>query len=371
MTTVNRRRLLQLTAAAGVTALSRRSFAIGETPYWPDTTDWQKRSPLDAGFEPKGVDEAIKYAGDHNSTGLVILRGGRIVTEQYWQNWTAETSQPIFSASKSLTAILVGMAIEERLIKSVEQPASNWVNAWKSEGKSAITLRHMLSMTSGIQVGAPNVSRDIDAFEQTAALPLEHRPGTDWAYNTPVYRMLLRVLELASNSSIDDYTKRKLAVPIGMNQSYWNCGPAPNNRTNCTWYSSCLRDMARFGLLILRDGNWVNRQLISKSFVRESITPSQKLNESYGYLWWLNGKASYKLPAGTFRSGMLWPDCPRDAYGALGAQDKKIYIVPSLDLVVSRHGGPAGVARTPGAEGAGGDSFDNELLGRICRAVRH
>lgn len=98
---------------------------------------------------------------------------------------------------------------------------------------------------------------------------------------------------------------------------------------------------------------------------------SQKLNESYGYLWWLNGKASYKLPGGGGpQPGMLWPDCPPDAFGALGAQDKKIYIVPSLDLVVSRHGGPAGVARTPGAEGGGRSSFDNELLGRICRAVK-
>ena len=92
---------------------------------------------------------------------------------------------------------------------------------------------------------------------------------------------------------------------------------------------------------------------------KEAIAPSQELNPSYGYLWWLNGQKSFKQPAGAVREGMLWPDCPPDSYAALGAQDKKIYVVPSLDLVVSRHGGAAG-ERT----------FDNELLGRFCRAIR-
>ena len=367
---MKRRRLLQILGAAGASALTRPAFAMPQGTYWPEGADWQKRSPSDAGFDAKALDDAIKYAADHNSTGLVILRGGRIVTEEYWQNWNAETSQPIFSSSKSIAAILVGMAIEARLMKGVDQSASTWATSWKAGDKSRITLRHVLSMTSGIQVAPPAVSPDIDAFEQTAALPLEHQPGMEWAYNTPVYRMLIRFIEMASGQNINDFTTKRLAAPIGMSHSTWNCGPAPNGKTNCTWYSSCLRDMARFGLLILREGKWQNRQLINKAFVKESITPSQKLNESYGYLWWLNGKASYRLPTGALHRGMLWPDCPPDAYGALGAQDKKIYIVPSLDLVVSRHGGPSGVARGAGAEGGGGGSFDNQLLGRICRAAK-
>src|SRR5262249_43835932 len=106
---------------------------------------------------------------------------------------------------------------------------------------------------------------------------------------------------------------------------------------------------------------------ISEKWVKEATSPSQKLNESYGYLWWLNGQKSYKLPASPINyPGMLWEDCPADAFGALGALDKKIYIVPSLDLVVSRHGVASGVRKH---EGGGRDSFDNQLLSRICRAV--
>ena len=297
------------------------------------------------------------------------MRGGRIVTEQYWQSWTPETAQPIFSASKSVTATLVGMAMEEGKLKGIEQSASAFVPAWKGTPKEAITIRHMLTMTSGIKVGAVRAVPDVDAFEETVALPLEHKPGEHWAYNTPVYRMLLRLLETATGESINQYTARKFA-PLALQQAGWDCAPAPNNKTNCSWYRSSLRDMSKFGLLILRNGKWEDRQLVSAKFVKAATNTSQKLNEAYGYLWWLNGKPSFKLAGGRAGQGMIWPDCPPDAFGALGAQDKKIYVVPSLDLVVSRHGPAAGVARTAGEEGGGRTSFDNELLGRICRAVK-
>ncbi len=366
---LTRREVLR-SAGALVPVFSKWGSPVGgQQPYYPGPGDWRTLSPKDAGMDPNGIEDAAQYAARHNSTGLVILRGGRIVSERYWQDWTAETTQPIFSSSKSIAATLIGMAIEERILKGVGQSASAFVSAWKDSPKEAITIRHMLSMTSGMKVGPARVSADIDAFEETAALPLEHKPGERWAYNTPVYRMLLRIIELAAGESINRYTQRKLAIPLGMQVSSWDCPPGPNGRTNCTWYRSCLRDMSRFGLLILRDGKWEDKQLISSKFVKEATSTSQKLNEAYGYLWWLNGKSSFLLAGGNSGRGMLWPDCPSDAIGALGALDKKIYIVPSLDLVIARHGGASGVSRAPGEEGGGRTSFDNELLGKICRAV--
>jgi len=370
-TNLGRRDLLRSAAAIGISCFRGREVAATDPAYWPRANEWESRKPAEAGMDADAVEAALAYAGEHNSTGMVILRGGRIVAEHYWQAWNPESSAPIFSASKSLTATLVGMAIEEGKLKSLNQSAADFVTSWKGTPKAAITLRHMLTMTSGIRVTAGNVRSDVDAFEETAASPLDHAPGEFWAYNTPVYRMLIRVLEIASGVSIDQYTQRKLSGPLGMNHSQWDCSPAPKGKTNCTWYRSSLRDMSRFGLMILRNGKWESKQLISAKYVKEASSTSQKLNESYGYLWWLNGRASYKLPAGgAVQPGMMWPDCPSDSFGALGAQDKKIYIVPSLDLVVSRHGGAAGVARGPGAEGGGRSSFDNELLGRICRAVK-
>jgi len=364
-------RLATLTAGAGLAGLGSVVDGVRvraqASLYWPRAGEWETRAPRDAGMDASGIEDALQYAGDHNSTGVVVVRGGRIVAERYWNGWTAETTEPIFSSSKSLTSTLIGMAIEDRKIKGLSQSASDFVPSWKGTPKAAITIRHMLTMTSGIRVGSANVSPDVDAFEATAALPLDHAPGEVWAYNTPIYRMLVHIIEIASGQSIDAFTERKLSGPIGMGASKWDCEPAPNGRTNCTWYRSNLRDMSRFGLLILRNGKWEDRQLVSAAFLKEATNTSQKLNESYGYLWWLNGKASYRLPSGVggVVPGMLWPDCPPDTFAALGAMDKKIYVVPSLDLVVSRHGPSAGA----GAEG-GRMSFNNQLLGRVCRAIR-
>lgn len=355
---------------AGLSGLASYTLVAPPQVYWPRGNAWETRAPKEAGLEAAAVEDALNYAATHNSTGLLILRGGRIVAEQYWQGWTPQTAQPIYSSSKSITATLIGMAIEEGKLKGVNQRLADFIPAWRGTAKEAITLRHVLTMTSGIRVGAGRVSAEVDAFAETADFALEHQPGEHWAYNTPVYRLLLRVLELATGESINQFTQRKLAAPLGMNYSSWDCSPAPNGKTNCTWYRSCLSDMARFGLLILRQGKWENRQLVSARYVKDSTSSSQKLNEAYGYLWWLNGQASFKLPNGRAAQGRLWPDCPPEAVGALGAQDKKIYVVPSLDLVVARHGGAAGVARSLGEEGGGRSSFDNELLGRICRAVK-
>ncbi len=364
---VSRRTMLR--SLTGGLLVGRTLLRVQSKPYYPRGAFWEARSPVELGFDATALDEAVQYAARHNSTGLVIVRGGRLAAERYWQQWTPETAWPIFSASKSVAATLVGMAIEEGIFPGVEQSASALVPAWRGTPKESITIRHLLSMTSGIKVGMLRDGQFVDAFEQTAALPLDHPPGEHWDYNTAVYRMLLRMLEVASGETLNRYTQRKLA-PLQLRHSRWDCGLAPNNMTNCTWFRSTLREMAKFGLLVLHNGRWEDQQLISAPFVKESTSPSQKLNPSYGYFWWLNGKPSFRLPDGRVAQGTLWPDCPPDAFGALGAQDKKIYVVPSLDLVIARHGGPAGIELRPGDEPGGRSSFDNELLGRVCRAVQ-
>ena len=338
-------------------------------PYYPGRVKWETLSPVEAGIDPQALESVVRYAATHNSTGFLILRGGRIVTEQYWQQWTPEVSQPIFSAGKSLIAILVGMAIEEGLLKGVEQRVSTFVPSWRGTSKEAITIRHLLTMTSGLQLGGALTLPYLDVFARTTALPLEHRPGEHWAYNSSASQMLLRLLEMASGERLNRYTQRKLA-PLQLHHSSWDCGLAPNDQLNCTWFRSSLRDMAKFGLLMLRQGRWADRQLIGAAFVKEATSTSQMLNKAYGYLWWLNGKSSFLLPDGRGGHGMLWPDCPPDAFAALGAEDKKIYVVPSLDLVVARHGGPSGVELSPGDALGPRSSFDNQLLRRISHAVK-
>lgn len=327
-------------------------FAASQPAYWPRGEEWEKQTPEKAGIDAAILEDALRFAGEHNSTGVLVVRHGRIAAERYWQNWNRDSVGPIYSASKSVAATLVGMAIEDGKLRGVNQPMADFFPALKS------TLRHHLTMTSGLKTTSGAAAGKRDEFEATAALPLEHPPGTAWSYNTPAYRLLLRVLELATGENLNDYTRRKLTEPLAMNHTRWD-GPPVGDHNNWMWMESSVRDMAKFGLLALRRGQWDGRQLVNEKYMREAASKSQDLNEAYGYLWWLNGGKSYMRPgrAGV-HNGMLMPDCPPDTFAALGAADKKIYVVPSLDLVVTRHGGAAKAA-----------DFDNEFLGRVCKAV--
>jgi CubicO group peptidase (beta-lactamase class C family) len=107
-------------------------------------------------------------------------------------------------------------------------------------------------------------------------------------------------------------------------------------------YWSTTRSMARFGLLALNNGNWDGATIINPTFFQEATNSSQTINNSYGYLWWLNGKTSYHLPQSQFEfPGSLIPNAPKDMYCALGKNDQKIYVVPSKKLVVIRMGNAA------------------------------
>jgi len=122
-------------------------------------------------------------------------------------------------------------------------------------------------------------------------------------------------------------------------------------------YYSRLRDFARFGLLMLNEGNWDGNAILDNpTFFNEMVNTSQEFNSSYGYLTWLNGKANFMLPGTSLVfDGPLIPAAPADLYAALGKNDQKLHIVPSMDLVVVRMGNPSGISLFAASP------FDNEL----------
>jgi CubicO group peptidase (beta-lactamase class C family) len=107
-------------------------------------------------------------------------------------------------------------------------------------------------------------------------------------------------------------------------------------------YSSTTRSMARFGLLMYNGGKWENNVILNETYFNEATTTSQNINLSYGYLWWLNGKASYHLPQSQLTiPGSIIPNAANDMFMALGKNDQKIYVVPSKNMVVIRMGDAA------------------------------
>ena len=328
-----------------------------EAYYFPPVSGstWNTKSIASLGWDSIKLQEAFDYAGTKNTYGLVVLQNGRIVKEQYWNNWTKDSRYYLASAGKSVVAFLMGIAQEEGLL-NINQPTSQYLGAgWTSlplSDENKITLRHQLTMTTGLDDGVA----DPDC-EDPACLIYKAPAGSRWAYHNAPYRLLQDVIANASGLTFNQYSTQRLFNPIGMTQSVWF-----NNVMYCT-----TREAARFGSLVLKKGNWDGNQLLTDSnYFKAMVNTSQSLNNSYGYLWWLNGKTNFMVPTSQFVfPGYMAPDAPADMFMALGKDDKKIYVVPSLNMVVVRLGDAAGSVTL------GPTSFDNEFWSRLRLAIHY
>jgi CubicO group peptidase (beta-lactamase class C family) len=163
------------------------------------------------------------------------------------------------------------------------------------------------------------------------------------------------VIAEAGNQDFETYFNARLKDKIGM-EGYWN------NGVIFKIYHSNTRSMARFGLLALNRGKWMSEQVLNESFFTESTGPSQNINPSYGYFWWLNGKTSYMVPGSqTVFPGALVPNAPSDMFAAMGAEDQRIYVIPGRNIVIVRMG-DASDPQNPSFALSG---FDNDLWGKI------
>jgi CubicO group peptidase (beta-lactamase class C family) len=325
-----------------------------EAMYFPPigSSTWETKTPTSLGWNQSQVQPLLDYLEMKNTKGFIILHNGKIVIENYFNGHSATDAWYWASAGKTLTATVIGIAEQEGYIninnKVSDYLGTGWTSAPLAK-ENLITNKHLLTMTSGLNdalgdnVGPANLQYIADA-------------GTRWAYHN-VYVKLQDVVSEATGQSWSNYFNTKLRDKIGMTGIWFQSG---ENRV----YRSNTRSMARFGLLSLNLGNWDGNQIINNSYFSNSTTTSQNLNLAYGYMWWLNGKANYRLPQTQFQfNGTLIPNAPNDMYCALGKDDQKIYVVPSKKLVFVRLGEAA-----DGTNFALSD-FDNELWQKINAVI--
>lgn len=339
-----------------------------EPLYFPTDGDWKTVRFEDARCDSDGIESALRLAGEKRSKGVVILWRGQVLAEQYWDGWNPTDPHPAYSVSKSFVSSLVGIAIADGEIESVNQPAADFLSEWRSSSSHGqITIHDLLSMSCGLQGGRANFLRGLLSQNErrfATSLPLEHTPGTHWDYHQSGYTLLHSILEEATGESLQQYTRDKLFDRIGMRHTKW--ATKRFNRRQTTFLRTTPRDAARYGLLVLADGEWDGDQVIDSSWLSRATRPANpELNPSYGYLWWLNGGDWFWFPlVDQKQSRSIFPGCPEDAFAALGKDDQKIYVVPSLELVVTRFG-EAAKGSTPALS-----EFDAKFLGAICGSFR-
>lgn len=323
-----------------------------ESIYFPPLTgrNWETKSITDLKWNQSGVQPLLDYLQLKNTKSFIVLVNGRIVLENYF-NGHLETSPWYWaSAGKTLTASITGIAQQEGFININNKVSDYTGNGWTNmplAKENLITCKNLLTMTSGID----------DTFSPTqatnpASLIYSVDSGSRWAYHN-VYVKLQDVVASASGQTWSNYFNSKLRDKIGMTGSWISSG---SNEV----YWSTSRSMARFGLLILNKGKWENNQVLNENYFNEATNTSQNINKSYGYLWWLNGKASFHLPQSQLEfQGSIIPNAPNDMFMALGKNDQKIYVIPSKKMVIIRMGDAADNVN------AALSDFDNTLWQKI------
>jgi len=288
------------------------------------------------GWCPDRVDSLIDFVGSRDTKAFLILQDGKIVIEHYYGTFTQDSLWYWASAGKTLTAMLTGIAQEEGYL-DIDQPSSTylgtgWTSATPAQ-EALITVRDQLKMTTGLDDGVPD-----DNCTDPSCLQYLADPGSRWAYHNAPYTLLDEVIANATGTTFSNYFITRLRNPIGMD-GFWLPLGSPYNNV----YLSRARSMARYGLLALNRGVWDTDTILhDTAFFNAMTTPSQGLNESYGYLWWLNGQPGFMLPGLQFVfPGMLMPDAPPDLISGLGKNDQLLNVVPSRNMVVVRLGNEA------------------------------
>ncbi len=333
--------------------------------YFPPANpgEWATTTPESLGWTVSQIQPLYDYLEASNSRAFIVLKDGKIVLEKYFGQTITSTGNfdrnSIWywaSAGKTLTGFMVGKAQEEKFL-SIDQKTAQYLSAgWTSlpvAKENLITIKHQLTMTTGLDDGVANNDNT-----SPANLVYKADAGTRWAYHNAPYTLLEKVVSKAVNQPFDDYFDAKLKNKIGMDGQWRWSGD------NHVFYSTA-RSMARFGLLMANKAQWNGQPILNDAaFVTASLTSSQTLNNSYGYLWWLNGKSSFMIPTlQTVFPGSLAANAPADMVAAMGRNGQLIDIVPSKNLVVIRMGEAPDGAALP-------MTFQNEIWKRLSLVIK-
>ena len=315
--------------------------------------DWPVLSPEASGLDPTvlcALDGELDQSPVSDIHGVVVVRAGKLLYETYRpgedRNFRtrlgviphdADTLHDIRSVTKSVVSVLVGIAVDRGLIAGVDQPMFAYLPdyaALRTGENQLILLRHLLTMTSGLRWNEdlpyddPENSLRLmneaaDPYRYVLEQKLVHQPGTWWEYSSGNTMLLSAALRHASGKELPDFAREALLEPLGITTVEW-IDVAPAHEPTA-WGGLRLRprDTAKFGQLVLNGGTWNGRRIVSEAWIKESIEPRMKgwLPFRYGHLWVVGA------------STVNGQEVPWIAGWGYGGQ--RLYIVPSLDLVVA------------------------------------
>jgi CubicO group peptidase (beta-lactamase class C family) len=271
------------------------------------------------------------YLDDNKTVAFLMIRNDSIISEKYFSDYDASSIVASFSMAKSVNSILIGIAIDEGLIKSVDEPITNYLPDLKKNGFEKVTIKHLLQMTSGIDFNESysNPFGEAAGFyygrnlkKEVSKLKMATEPGTKFAYSSGDSQILGMVLESAlKGKSISDYLEEKIWKPLGMEfDASWSLDKKEGIEKTFCCLNARARDFAKIGRLYLNKGKWEGKQIVSEKWVALSTKPEIKDGSTnfYQYQWW------FPSENGDFM-----------AEGILG---QYIYVNPKTNVIIVRLG---------------------------------
>ena len=311
------------TAGTSVTETAAETFKQEMSSF-----KWETGKPQEHGLEEKKLEELHDMLKGSETFSMLTVKDGVIVDEFYNDGYSADSTFPFHSCSKSVTGTLIGIALEQGYIDSIDDPISKYIKQAQElsdKRKGEITIRNLLTNESGLDWDEWN---SYDVWNQFRSSPdwvefilgreLVYDPGTHFTYSTGNTHLLSALLQSATGKNQLEYAREVLFDPLGMESVAWDADPQ-GITDGGNGIVMTPRDAARFGQMCLQNGVWQEKQIVLSEWLRESVTPKnsgyEDLNGSYGYQWWMRDYKGY------------------DMYYAYGFGGQYIFIVPELDLV--------------------------------------
>lgn len=284
-------------------------------------------------------EDQLKDLDKYKTVAFVVAKDSLLVFESYWENYGAESYSNSFSMAKSIISLLVGCAIDDGFIQNLDQPVGNFIPEFLEGEKSKITIRHLLTMSSGLSwdeayssLFSTTTKAYYGKFLKDLVLDQQviTKPGKEFKYLSGDTQILSILIAQATGKSVSEYMSEKIWSKIGAeHDALWSLDKEDGIEKAYCCFNTNARDFARIGRLVLNMGSWNGEQIISHSYLSESLNPTTYLSdielgdvptERYGHLWWFTENRGHKV---IFARGIL---------------GQYIFVVPDLNMVAVRLG---------------------------------
>ena len=299
------------------------NLVIKETSFSSNNIDfsWIEKSPESIGLDTIEVNKLMDFVKipEFNTQAAILIQGNYIIAEYYGEGYDKSSLVTSWSVAKSFTSTLIGIAIDEGYINSINDPITDYLPEWKGKDQDNILLKHLLAMQSGMDDHPlAGVVFSTNMVKYSLDRDVLRPPETAFSYSNEDSMLLGEILENATGLSVQDYADKKLFNILEIEDKWWT--DQAGNTVTYAGLDMNPRDFAKFGLMVAQDGKWENKEVVSSEWL-ETATNNYNDLAPYGFQWWTSNSPDEK---------------DYNFFSAKGLDGQLIYVWPEIDLVFVR-----------------------------------